>query len=256
MALQLAFDVVGSGPPLLVLHGLFGSASNWRTVAKALAVGHQVFSLDLRNHGRSPWSDTMDYLAMADDLARFVADQGLGPVALLGHSMGGKAAMALALTQPERVERLIVVDIAPLPYADTLTPFALAMRGIDLGSAASRSEVQRQLEARLPEPAVAPFLLQNLVARDGHFDWRINLAAIVSSMAALADFPAALRERHYTGPVTAIAGALSAYVPRQAAAAFAPMFDNVAVDFIDGAGHWVHADRPQAFVAAAQRALA
>lgn len=256
MAFDLASSITGSGPPLLILHGLFGSATNWRSIARNLATGHQVHALDLRNHGASPWADTMTYTEMADDVRRYIEGHGLGPVAIMGHSMGGKTAMALALAFPDRVERLVVVDIAPRPYHNALSNYAQAMRSVDLVAAASRGEVQRQLQALLPDATVAPFLVQNLVPRNNHFDWRINLAAISASMADLTGFPAELKQQVFDKPTTAIVGALSDYVPGGDVGPFKPMFPRVAVEVIAGAAHWVHADKPQTFLEALQRALA
>ena len=256
MALTLASDFTGSGPPLLILHGLFGSATNWRSMARKLADRHAVHALDLRNHGASPWADTMTYTEMADDVRHYIEQHDLGAVTVMGHSMGGKTAMALALAFPDRVERLVVVDIAPRSYHDSLSSYAQAMRGIDLMAAASRGEVQRQLQALLPDASVAPFLVQNLVPRNDHFDWRINLAAISASMLDLTGFPAELQERVFDKPTAAIAGALSDYVPGGDTQSFRPMFPRIEIEVIDGAAHWVHADKPQAFFEAVQRALA
>ncbi len=256
MALELHSQVSGAGKPLVILHGLFGSATNWRSMARLLAADYEVHALDLRNHGASPWAEGMTYTAMADDVRQYIAKHKLPPVSMMGHSMGGKTAMALALTHPERVERLIVVDIAPRRYSDGLSNYALAMGSVDLMAAASRGEVQRQLQALLPDPAVAPFLVQNLVASNDHFDWRINLPAITTSMGDLTDFPAGLRTRVFDKPTTAIVGGLSAYVPNGDSAPFRPMFPSITVEVIDGAAHWVHADKPQAFLQAVQRALA
>ncbi|MCB2039899.1 MAG: alpha/beta fold hydrolase [Rhodoferax sp.] len=256
MALTLASDITGNGPPLLILHGLFGSATNWRSMARKLADRHAVHALDLRNHGASPWADTMTYTEMADDVRHYIEQHDLGAVTVMGHSMGGKTAMALALAFPDRVERLVVVDIAPRSYHDSLSSYAQAMRGIDLMAAASRGEVQRQLQALLPDASVAPFLVQNLVPRDDHFDWRINLAAISASMLDLTGFPAELQERVFDKPTAAIAGALSDYVPGGNTQSFRPMFPRIEIEVIDGAAHWVHADKPQAFFEAVQRALA
>lgn len=255
MALALNAVSTGSGPPLVVLHGLFGSATNWRGFARALADTHQVHALDLRNHGESPWADAMGYVDMAEDVRAFIERQGLAQASVLGHSMGGKTAMALALVHPGLVDRLIVVDIAPLDYADTLTPFAEAMRSIDVAAAASRTEVQRRLAALLPDPTVAPFLAQNLVSRGDHFDWRINLGAISAAMHGLGSFPAELRKRRFDRPVAVIAGANSNYVRQRDGSEFAPMLPRATVEVIEGAGHWVHADRPNEFAAAVRRAL-
>lgn len=257
--LDLAFEAVGEGAPLLVLHGLFGSSTNWRSIARRLAASHRVLSVDLRNHGASPWADTMDYAAMAGDVARLIERQGLQRPSLIGHSMGGKVAMALALLQPHSIDRLIVVDIAPVQYADRLSVFAEAMRTVDTLHAASREEVRQRLTASLHEAladaGVVPFLMQNLVARNAHFDWRINLAAISAALPALSGFPPALRQRRFEGALHAIAGGRSDYVKQRDGAEFAPMFTQARVEFIEPAGHWVHADQPEAFVAAVQRAL-
>jgi pimeloyl-ACP methyl ester carboxylesterase len=255
MAIDLAFEVSGSGPPLVIAHGLFGSGSNWRSIARSLAGTNQVFCVDLRNHGASPWADSMDYLEMAEDLRRFIESHSLKRPALMGHSMGGKTAMALALQHPSTIGRLIVVDIAPMPYADTMTPFAQAMKAPEVLAAASRTEAQRRLQPLLPDPAVAPFLLQNLVLHNDHFDWRINLPVISAALARLSDFPAELRALRFDRAVTSIVGERSDYVPVHDGSLFAPMFGRVRTEVIAAAGHWVHADQPQAFVAAVQRAL-
>lgn len=255
MALNLTTDSVGNGPPLVVLHGLFGSGRNWHSVARSLAATHSVHCADLRNHGASPWADTMGYTEMADDVLQLIDRLGLHAPAVMGHSMGGKVAMALALRQPERVGRLIVVDIAPVAYADTLSSFAQAMRSVDMMAAASRADVQSMLSASLPGSNVVPFLMQNLVTRNEHFDWRLNLLGISAAMPQLCSFPGELLGRHYAGPTTAIAGELSDYVADRGGAAFRPMFESGRVDVIPGAGHWVHADQPAAFIRSVQNAL-
>ena len=255
MVLDLAFESLGSGPPLVVLHGLFGSGRNWHSVARWLSATHTVYCLDLRNHGASPWADAMGYPEMADDVRGFITRRGLGQPAILGHSMGGKTAMALALLHPEQMGPLIVVDIAPVSYTDTFTPFVEAMRAPDVLAAASRTEAQRRLQSLLPDPSLAPFLAQNLVMRNDHLDWRINLASIAGAIGALSDFPPLLHDLRFRRSLTAIVGARSDYVPSRSASAYAPMFSRVRVEAIADAGHWVHADQPQAFLAAVRRAL-
>jgi pimeloyl-ACP methyl ester carboxylesterase len=255
VALNLNCETVGSGPPLVVLHGLFGSSGNWRGVARALAGTHTVVSVDLRNHGASPWADSMDYVEMADDVLQLIDRLELKRPTLMGHSMGGKVAMALALRHPARIARLIVVDIAPVSYADTLTPFAEAMRSANVVAAASRSEVQRRLQQAVPDDRVVPFLMQNLVAHNDHFDWRLNLLGISLAMPQLCAFPTSLLGMRFDGPVAVIAGKNSDYVGRSGRAAFRPMFNRAEVEFIDDAGHWVHADQPAAFVASVRRGL-
>ena len=255
VALNLVCETVGSGLPLVVLHGLFGSGSNWRSVARELAATHSVISVDLRNHGGSPWADSMDYDEMAGDVLQLIERLKLDRPMLMGHSMGGKVAMALALRHPGRIGGLIVVDIAPISYADTLTPFAEAMRGADVMAAASRAEVRRRLEQKAPDPEVVPFLMQNLVARNDHFDWRLNLVGIGQAMPQLCAFPSALLGLRFDGPVTVIAGQDSDYVVGHDRAAFEPMFSRVEFEVIENAGHWVHADQPGAFLASVRQTL-
>ena len=256
MALNLACESTGSGPPLVVLHGLFGSSGNWRGIARELAATHTVHCVDLRNHGASPCADSMGYVEMADDVLQLIRTLRLDRPAVLGHSMGGKTVMALALRQPSAVGRLVVVDIAPVGYADTLTPFAEAMRSADVVGAASRTEVQRRLQHSVPDAGVVPFLMQNLVTRNDHFDWRLNVLAISAAMPQLSGFPSELLGARFAGPVTVIAGEHSDYVSEPDGAAFRPMFDDLEVEVVEGAGHWVHADRPSAFLASLRRALA
>lgn len=256
MALDLTVTSTGSGPPLLILHGLFGSGGNWRSMAQGLSGTHRVLCVDLRNHGGSPWADSMSYAAMADDVLRVIERERLREPGVMGHSMGGKTAMALSLLHPEAVSRLILVDVAPVAYADRLSPFAEAMRSVDMLAAGSRSEIQQRLLALVPDPGVVPFLMQNLVARNSHFDWRINLAAIAASIHELSDFPGALRGLRYGGPVSVIAGGRSDYVEHPDGRDYRPMFPRVEIALIDTAGHWVHADEPQRFLALLHKTLA
>jgi esterase len=255
VALNLVCEAVGKGPPLVVLHGLFGSSGNWRGIARELAATHSVFSVDLRNHGASPWADSMDYLEMADDVLKLIERLGLHRPTVIGHSMGGKTAMALALRHPTRVGRLIVVDIAPMPYADTLTPFAQAMRSVDVVAATSRAEVQRRLLHSVADRHVVPFLMQNLVTRNDHFDWRLNLLGISAAMPQLCGFPSELLGARFAGPLKVIAGADSDYVAERDGASFRPMFSDIDIHLIENAGHWVHADQPTAFLASVRRSL-
>jgi len=196
------------GTPLLVIHGLFGSARNWQTLAKRFAEQRHVYALDLRNHGGSPWADSMSYPEMADDVLRFLDDRGFPRAAVVGHSMGGKTAMTLALKHPDRVERLVVADIAPVAYTHTHAPFVAAMKRANLEGCTRRSEVEAQLADAVPEAPLRSFLLQNLVMEQGKFHWRINLDAIGSSMADLIGFPD-LGEARYTGPTLFIGGTRS-----------------------------------------------
>ncbi len=247
-ALALEAERSGQGAPVILLHGLFGSASNWRTVTKALAGRYSVHALDLRNHGASPWSDEMSYQAMAEDLRAYLAAQALGPVVLVGHSMGGKAAMALSLMAPDRVSALVVVDMAPVAYASGLDAYVEAMQAVDLSGITRRGEVDRALSEAVPDPNLRGFLLQNLVAENGRFHWRLNLAVLGQEMASIMGFPEALTTASYQGPVCFISGEQSPFVQPGHRALIASMFPKAEFASIAGAGHWVHAEAPDAFM--------
>lgn len=251
MPLQLAFEELGEGPPVVVLHGLFGSARNWRGVAGALAAQHRVLCVDLRNHGKSPWIDSMTYHEMAADVLALIRSEGLDRPVIVGHSMGGKTAMTLALESPESVGRLIVVDIAPVSYGDRLTPYVQAMLSLGPRAASDRADVMRHFaERNISDVAVVSFLMQNLTVRNDHFDWQLNLPAIAAAIPALCAFPPELATRRFSGPVTLITGSLSDYVSPDYRAVFVEQFPQARAVEIDGAGHWVHADRRAEFVAA------
>lgn len=255
MTVELAYEDIGSGPPLLLLHGLYGSASNWRRIAKALSDAHRVLSVDLRNHGASPWAPTMTYAEMADDVAALIARLALDRPALLGHSMGGKVAMTLALTRPATVGRLIVVDIAPVSYGDRFSSYTAAMRGVDAVQASGRDEIRRALLQTIADDRVVDFLMTNLVRHGEQYDWRINLMALGASMHEVGSFPEALTALRYTGPVTVIDGARSDYVSPGDHGLFETLFPAVRFATIPDAGHWLHADQPKAFITAVRNAL-
>ena len=250
MALQLAFESTGTGSPVVILHGLLGSSRNWQSVAKALAPQHRVLCVDLRNHGRSPWAPTMDYSEMAADVRMLIEAQGLERAAVIGHSMGGKTAMALALETPEVVGRLVVVDVAPVSYPDRFSSYVDAMQRVDTEALTKRADATLQLAKRIQDADVVGFLMQNLVSHGAHFDWRVNLAAIGGAMPAITGFPADLLLRRYPGPTTLIRGTLSDYVRADDVELTRRSFPDLTVVDIQGAGHWVHADRPGDFVAA------
>lgn len=256
MPIALAHAEYGAGPPVLILHGLYGSGTNWTAVARSLAAQYRVFTLDLRNHGHSPWDDAMDYGAMAEDVRQFLAAQGLGRAALIGHSMGGKAAMVLALTAPQVVSRLVVVDIAPVARQTTLGAYAEAMRALDLRGVSRRGAVDALLSPAVPETAVRLFLLQNLTPGPDGLRWRLNLDAILRGMGEIAGFPDLPAEAVYRGPVLVVRGERSDYVRESDLEAFRRRFPAFTLVTVSGAGHWVHAERTEPFLAAVERFLA
>jgi esterase len=256
-ALDLACDEFGgAGPPVLVLHGLLGSARNWTGAAKALAETHRVFALDLRNHGRSPWAETMSFDEMAGDVAAFIDRHELSPAAIIGHSLGGKVAMRLALIRSDLIGRLVVVDVAPVAYTHSFAPFVAAMREIDLAALERRADADLALARTIGDPAVRSFLLQNLVKTDNGFVWRVNLKALAANMPELLGFPAPDDEAAYQGPTLFVAGGRSPYIQVEHRPRIMRLFPAAEHGVIEGAGHWVHAERPAEFLTAVRRFLA
>lgn len=249
-------DYGDSGPRVVVLHGLFGQGRNWNTIAKALADDYRVTAVDLPNHGRSDWTDKIDYREMADQVASLIsADE---PVALVGHSMGGKVAMALALRHPELVERLCVVDIAPIDYGrgTDFRRYIDAMQNMDLTTIVTRADADAALAEAAPDPGVRAFLLQNLRRDGASWQWQANLETVGRDLAVISGWPDDLAAATYEGPVLWVAGATSNYIPDSAVAAMRAAFPRVQKTVIKGAGHWVHADQPDVFVAVLKGFLA
>ncbi len=252
--MELNAQITGEGSPLVVLHGLFGSARNWTSIARGLADIRQVHALDLRNHGASGWSDEMTYERMAEDVAAYIERRGLAPADLLGHSMGGKTAMVLALVYPELVERLIIVDIAPVDYQrDSFPTYVEAMQAIDLERVARRAEVDAQLAEAIPDASLRAFLLQNLVSQDGRFHWRLNLAGIGANLPAVTAFPRF--DRSFDGPTTFLAGEQSDYIRPRDEGAIHRLFPQATIFEVGQAGHWPHAEQPKRFLALVRTAL-
>ena len=250
MALELAHDAYGeAGPPLVVLHGLLGAARNWTGIGRQLGESFRVFALDLRNHGRSPWAATMSFDEMAGDVALFIERHGLAPVTVIGHSLGGKVAMRLALLRPELVRRLVVVDVAPAAYAHTFGPFVEAMQQVDLAAVRRRSDAERQLESTIGDAVVRNFLLQNLIKTER----RLRLAGQPRrarrqhgrSCSAFRCQRSARRTGGRRCSSPAAARTTSAPSTDRSSSACSPKPGTVV---IAGAGHWVHAERPAEFL--------
>lgn len=244
-----ALEYGSSGPRVVLCHGLFGQARNWNKVAKALSDGYRVMAVDLPNHGRSPWTDRVDYAEMADQVADLVAAQ--DPVALVGHSMGGKVAMAVALRRPELVDRLCVVDIAPVDYAggSEFGRYIDAMRAMDLGAIKTRDEAELAMTEAAPDPGIRAFLLQNLRREGSGWRWQANLAVIGRDLDRLGGWPAELVEATpYEREVLWIAGETSSYITDDAVPVMRRSFPRVRKVTIKGAGHWVHSEQPGIFL--------
>lgn len=238
-----------AGVPVLIVHGLFGSGRNWGVIARRLAESRPVIAVDMRNHGDSPRFATQSYADMANDLAQVVAAQG-GQADVLGHSMGGKASMVLALTHPELVRRLIVADIAPVAYGHSQSHHIAAMRALDLTGLHARSEADRRLASRVEDPALRAFFLQSLDLKSVPPRWKLNLDVLEAEMPQIVGWPDP--EGVFDGPVLFLSGALSEYVRPEARETILRLFPRARMARIPGAGHWLHADKPREFEAAVQ----
>ncbi len=234
-----------SGAPLLILHGLYGNQGNWSAHARQLAEHYAVYACDARNHGQSPWADSMLLEELAADVAETMSGLGLDSAHLLGHSMGGKTAMLLALRQAERVRSLAVVDIAPGAYAKSNDAVLHALVAVDLTGLRSRADADRQLAERIDSKAMREFLLANLQrSPEGVFQWRINLPVIQRYFDTLTGWPAT--EQSYDGPTLFIRGERSDYILPEHHASMSRFFPRATLKTVANAGHWVHAEKVEA----------
>jgi esterase len=237
-----------NGVPVLVLHGLFGSLSNWGWHCKQLAQQYAVYGVDLRNHGDSPHSDQLDYQVMAEDVRQLIVRLGLESCCIVGHSMGGKVAMQLALSFPDLIEKLVIVDIAPVSYsedADGHMNVLAAMDAVKLGEIKSRTQAEVTIEDYIPQEATRKFLLTNLVRnKEGSFEWRLDKDSIRKNYANLrAELIATMS---FLKPVLFIKGSLSPYIKPEHEAQIKELFPAASVKLLMDAGHWLHAEKPQA----------
>lgn len=239
--------------PLIVLHGLFGSLDNLGGIIRRLEDRWQIHALDQRNHGQSPHTDTMDYPAMAADVLAYMDKQGLERACVLGHSMGGKVAMQLALLAPDRVDRVIVADISPVAYTPRHDAILEGLKAMDLSAVSSRTEADRQMANFVADAGVRQFLLKNLerIPKDQAieggpvFRWLLNLATIERCYSQLTDAPQG--EGPFEGPVLFVKGADSAYLQSKHKDIILQLFPNASVKVIEGTGHWLHAEKPDTF---------
>ncbi len=255
---QLHFQTRGSdGPRVAFVHGLFGQGKNWTGVAKSLQDAARVTLIDLPNHGKSAWTEHFSYPDMAHDVAALLENQGGGAsYSVVGHSMGGKVAMMLALLRPELVERLCVVDVSPAQTSQvgTFAGFVAAMRAIDLSALPGRAEADRQLAPAVPDPGVRSFLLQNLRRSGSGWRWQLNLELLGDRLDEMSKWPDMSGHR-YPGPVLWIAGSTSDYVRPEHAAGMRELFPRARLVTIKNAGHWVHSEQPDVFRSTIRRFL-
>jgi esterase len=248
--MQLHFKEYGDadkGRAIILLHGLFGSADNWYHVAQQLAPDFHVFAVDQRNHGQSPHAAEMDYPLMAADLDEFMTAHGLATACILGHSMGGKTAMQFALQYPERVEKLIVADMAPRAYEPSHDEIFDALLELDLSKYQARQEIEEALAPKIPNLILRRFLLKNL-GRDesGRFTWKINLEGIWKNYPRLGDELSAVAP--FTKPTLFISGGRSDYVRPGDENLIHQLFPSARIEVIAAASHWIHADQPVEFL--------
>jgi pimeloyl-ACP methyl ester carboxylesterase len=248
MRISLHFRESGAGLPLVILHGVFGSGENWFTVAKKFSEQFHVFLPDQRNHGRSPHSDAFDYPLLVEDLKDFADERGLKKFFLIGHSMGGKVAMQFAAQFPERLAGLVVVDIAPRFYPPHHEEVIAGLKAVDLENTASRTEAEAAMTKYISEGDVRQFLLKNLYRKeDGKFAWRINLPVLERQASGIGN------QNNLQGPVEIptlfVKGNNSRYIRQEDEAGILAIFPQASIVGIEGAGHWVQAEKPEEFTA-------
>lgn len=244
--MQLHYQHFGNGHPLIILHGLFGMSDNWVTHARRLADDFSVYALDQRNHGKSGRHDVFNYEAMADDLLEFVDSHDLQNVFLLGHSMGGKTAMQFSLDHPDKVGKLIIADMSPDSYNHKHDVLIDAMLSVDLEKYTSRSEVEGELEKSVPDARIRQFLLKNLYWKDRiSLGWKANLEVILENLPEV--FKAINSTKSFAKPTLFLKGSESPYIQDKHLTRIKELFPSSEVITIEGASHWLHAEKPEDF---------
>lgn len=237
---------MGEGKPLMILHGLFGFSDNWQTHAKKLSEYYRVFLVDLRNHGRTEWSDEFSYELMADDVIELCEELGLEEVILVGHSMGGKVAMHVAAKNEELLEKLVIVDMGIKQYPMHHEHILAGIHAVTLDNISARREAEEQMDAHIDSYGVKQFLLKNLYWKEkGQLAWRMNVDVIEREMPnILSEFKS---EEIFT-PTLFIRGELSTYIQDEDIPSLEHQFPDMELITIEGAGHWVHAEAPEEFI--------
>lgn len=259
--MKLHVTRLGSGFPLIILHGLYGSGDNWLTIARQLSAICEVFLVDQRNHGRSPHSPDHSYRLLAEDLHELMDDHDIDKPVILGHSMGGKAAMWFAAAYPSRISRLIVADISPRDYSEDNDPNNQAgyhrrlmesMLSVDFSEVTALGDIERQLEPVIPDKSLRSFLLKNVTKSErGNYQWRLNLPALLNNLKNLSG---GLEEYYTKGfsfrqfPVLFIRGERSRYISEKDLPVIENLFPGAKVVTLQNAGHWLHAEQPEAFI--------
>ena len=241
--MSIAFTAIGKGKPFLILHGLYGIGRNWQSVGGALSSDYQVFLIDLPNHGASLWTSEISYEEFSSHLSNFIVEQGLTDPIILGHSLGGKVAMFLALENPHLVGRLIIVDIAPVNYdGEDQLKVVNALSGLDIEQIKTRSEADNLLSDDIADPLLRGFLLQNLVRDGDHYNWRCNLKGLKNGMNNIVEFPKMGKKVVFDSPTLFIKGSKSGYILPIHQKHIVSFFPSNSLIEIEGAGHWPHVD--------------
>ena len=251
--MNLNFKKLGSGKPLVILHGLFGSLDNWFSIARELEKHYTLYLVDQRNHGDSPHAEEWNYSVMVEDLKELLDEEGLDKIYLMGHSMGGKTVMNFACAYPERVEKLIVADIAPRYYPIHHQTILEGLNSINLTEIKSRKDADDQLAKYISELGIRQFLLKSLARNSEGFVWKINLPVITKNIEEVGK---ALEEKAvYEGPTLFLGGANSDYIKQSDLPDLQKHFPNYELEFVANAGHWLHAERPEAVMEEVRRFL-
>ena len=244
--MKLHYQLIGTGRTIVIIHGLFGSSDNWRAMAKQLSQWAQVITIDLRNHGQSPHNDQQDYPLMVNDLLELFDDLGIEKAHIIGHSIGGKVAMAFAAAYPQRLNKLMVVDISPRQYVDEHNSLFQVLMDVELSHYAHRRDVDEALSDLLPDKAVRQFLLMNIATKSGKLHWRINLNALHANYSYL--LAAVCEQQNVSVKSCFIRGGQSAYIQAADEQLITQSFPNSEIYTIKQAGHWIHAEAPQQFL--------
>ncbi len=243
-----------AGEPLIILHGLYGSGDNWMSIAQRFSNKYTVYLVDQRNHGRSPHTDEMDYNLLTDDLVHFLDKHKIEKTIIIGHSMGGKTAMWFGFKYPERINRLVIVDIAPKTYEMTAANVKVhrmiisALKSTKPETAISRKEIEERLNSRIPNPQLSRFLLKNIErSNDGIYRWRLNINSIDKNLRNIMDGFSGLNSP-VTVPALFVKGELSNYISSEDRSTIETLFPNSETITIPKAGHWLHAQQPEIFI--------
>ncbi len=244
----LNYHEFGQGRPIIILHGLFGSARNWQSIARDLSCNYHVLTPDLRNHGLSPHAVTMSYQDMSDDIIAFADQLSLDNVIILGHSLGGKVAMTAALLHPKRFSALAVVDIAPVSYPQNFAELITAVDALELKSLKNRTQAEKALSKVIDDMSIIQLLLQNLVRSENGFRWRCNLEGIMANLSLIGQFPDSLKNNSYRLPSLFLGGAESNYLRNSHNITIYNYFPAAKIKMLRGAGHWPHIEKPKEFL--------